>query len=895
MSSNKKETAKPKKSHGGIFAIVKRKSSKKSVHPSGLVSPEKDSEERSNFVEPIVPYAARSIAVLAPADHLETVKESINYIGSSFGIPETETAVETVDFSESQEDLEKKVSELKLELQTSRSEALAAHTKMEQDGETVLTLQAEVQKLQGEVKEHQSKITQLEDISDNLDDDSFQQAQEFQLKKQIEDLQQELARCKDFEHQVGLLKDEVQELQSKNQELRFQEERSSTRSKMKSLSEEKFTKEEVMRLQKELRAAERNMKYETSHLEAKLKVAQDSAERHQEKVKISQSMFDDVEKERLEIKMENNRLLKKLEKSGSYAEKKRIQTEQESAELELKNLKRKNVKLEKQLITASNQMLNMVSFGNGSGSGRESVSTSGMSSPVQRMSLSESKMINLEKEVYQLEMELDKVKKEKEDLEEKTSSSGQTSEVFSLKVKQLDQQVQNEREKTEELQAELDKLRGIAAGNSGEDYLANMVKKIESLEKEVKEGEVRFRVKEKDLWTTLEVQKKTIQDLEMEKLALELGENEEEDADEEDITIATNDEGQHKEIDKLCELIEGQRREMDELRGEIEGKRGEMDGLRGVIEGQHGEMDELHGKIEGKQGEVNELCEVIESLKNCNRKLEADLESASVATLHEKNNEVHQEEMERLLNENGCMKEELKEIEDRNAALCSEVSSLQEEIKDLDDGQHEIEKLIDEKSKENLKLDAETKKLQQQISMMKAEEKKLVVKLEKANAKAVDSALLISLQNENKKLKEDLLTAKEDSDSSAIISSLEKEIERLNNQTAQLLKDVDNAEQELDQREDSTAEVQKLQKDIDNIKKENKKLISDLENAEDEMEKLDAELIEQTDILKEKIKSLTEENSRIREEKKKDDQVKTLVCTTGCEGYHINIKFNAGI
>lgn len=755
MSSSKKEpgATKQKKSYGGIIGIVKRRSKKK-------------------------------------RQSLESSSKSSS-TSEAASLNETTTLTEAIEFADPtmEADSDTQVIELSAQLQAAQEELDAAGNQGKQDKETIATLQGELQNLRVELEESRSKLSKVEEITENLDDDSFHQAQEFQLRKKMDELQGELEKRRNLEQEMNRLKEEVQELQVQNQELRFHEERSTTRSKMKNLSEEKTSKEEVQRLQKELRVAERNLAMEKSSLEAQMKAVQDGTDRLKEKIKIIQKRSDDIEKERLELKIENTRLTKKLESSGSYAEKKRIQTEQETAELELKNMKRKTVRLEQQL-TASNQKLNLISGGGNGDLGN----LSGMTSPPPRQTLSEARIIHLEKDLQQLESTVAKFKKENEALANKASSCEQTSEVFALKVSQLDRQLNNEKNKVEEMETELNKLRKLAAGSSGEDYLAKLLNQVEELEKAEKERVTRFRVKEKDLWSTIEAQKKQIQELEMEKLELELGEDED---------------------------------------GEV------------ALEG-----DERSITPQPTDG-GSELKEEIEKLKIDNEKLKKDLEGAVSKLVSSPGvSGQAQEETERLNSEIYCLKEEL-------GASEAATSKQKEEMR--------LELVNTETSCANL--NAEVSLCQQEIASLKDQNKSLRSKLEKAGE---NSKQLTSLQNEiqavkkeNEELQKTLSNQATGTASADVITSLEKEVERLNTQTTQLLADLEDAENELDRRDDSAAESGKAQQEIERLKELNEKLKSELNNAEDEVEKMDAELVEQTDILKKKIKELKEENARL--------------------------------
>lgn len=702
---------------------------------------------------------------------------------------ETEILRETGDFL----DMEL-VEDLKSQLQAAQNDLEVAGCKIKEDEEVITTLQIQLQNVQGELENTQDKLSKVEEGTEgvSLDDNSFHEAEMFKLKQQIEDLQKEIDKKSDLDKQVNHLTDEVADLQTQNQELRFQEERSNTRSKMKSITEEKNTKEEIQRLQKELRMAERNMKFETSSFEAQLKAAQDGIDRLQDKARVAQTRFDEIDKERLELKIENKRLQKKLEKTGSYAEKKRLQTEQETVELELKNMKRKNVKLEQQLVSASNQMLNIVGFGGSDHNSENGTSLSGTASPIPRLSLSESKMINLEKEVAQLEAAVTKLRKENKSLEEKAESSGQTSEAFSLKVKHLDNQLTTERSKVEEMETELNRLTKVAAGSSGEDYLASIHKQIDSLNQSSKDLETKFRVKEKDLWSTIEAQKKQIEELEMDKLALELGE---------------------------------------------------------VEEGEETEERDYSPKPEaGSSERISELQQEIESLKETNEKLKKDLQAALKKL---------QEASER---EGSWLTEKQEKETEANAKHT-------EELEKLKSNNEQLQGALEESVAKSEKLQSDFVSFEEESMALKSQNENLTKELEEAKS---TSKQVPSLRSEIEKLKQEVVelessvaASESDKASSDAVSLLEKEVERLNKINSQIMKDLEDAEEELDHREDRIEETKKLQVEIEKLQKENKRLRTDFDSAEEELEKLDTELIEQARIMTEEIKNLKKENAEV--------------------------------
>ena len=397
------------------------------------------------------------------------------------------------------------------------------------------------------------------------------------------DLESELHKKNE---QVKELADEVAELRAQNQELRFQLERTDTRSKMKSISEEKQNKEEIQRLQKELRTTEQTLKLTTSDFEAQLKVYQDKNDRLQEKIKIVNSNFDKLDKERLELKLENSRLQNKLDKSGSFVEMKRIQTVRDTVEMELENLKRKNEKLEEQL---------------------------------------DSDGIGGNTSIQSQKRELFRLKEENKSLQDKRESLEQTTEVLSLKVKQLDDQLKTERMRAEEMEADVEKLRQITDSGS-ENYIESLLQQKEKLQATCTDLETSFKVKEKDLWLTIESQKKTIEELEIAQLKLELGDDDDEDESDEDSGRNSN------------QAVPSQKQASDELHHENSRLREEFQLATKISE----------SKIASLQEKADELAAVNANIQNAldhrvseNKTLQSSIascqEKLSASMLHEKN------------------------------------------------------------------------------------------------------------------------------------------------------------------------------------------------------------------------------------------------------------------
>lgn len=496
MSSSSATPEKTKRGFG-IVAIVKRKRSKKTT---------KESLSGSDQQINILP---------------STPEPDIQ--------PEYTSATETIDFEEPRKTMatmqESQVAELSKQVTEAYEDLDQAEAKIEEQGKRIVALEGEVDELRKKSSALESKVNEFEKVSADLDDESFAAAQEFQHKKEVEDLKEQLEKRKTLEQDLLNANTELQEVKAQNEAMQFQKERSTTRDKMKTLSEEKSSKEEVTRLQKELKIVEHNLHQQKSLSEVQHKANLDSIQRIQQKNKALQNRCDEMEKERLQLKLENNRLAKKLEKSGSYTEKKRLQTEQEAAAIELKTIQRKNAKLEKRL-SMSTQMLDLIEQGstimlNDMDSPTSSTSASGVTSPIP-VTLSEARIISMEKELQQMETKLSAFEEEKSDLLTRAITAEKNVEGLTMKLKQVDSELFQEKEANNTLESQAESLRQQATTQlSPEGDGDTLQSKVLRLEKEIEQNSIKFRVKEKDLWATVEAQKQQITELEFEKIALE--------------------------------------------------------------------------------------------------------------------------------------------------------------------------------------------------------------------------------------------------------------------------------------------------------------------------------------------------------------------------------------
>ncbi len=593
-------------------------------------------------------------------------------------------------------DREDLLEDLKSQLQFAKNDLEAAESKIDEDEDLIASLEGRLQALQAELDRTREKLIDLEKSS---------QSHTANIPGQNEDLQERIA----LDKQVKDLSHEVAELRAQNQELTFQQERNNTRSKIKSINEDKQNKEEQQRLQKEVRKAEQALKMATSTYEAQLKASQDKNDRLLEKIKVATSRFDELDKERLELKLENSRLQNKLEKSGSFIEMKRIQTVQETVQMELDTLKRKNIKLEEDLAN--------------SGGERNS-------------------------SVQNQKRELTKLKEENKILVEKNESLEQTSEVFALKVKQLDSHLAAEKARTIKSEAELEKLKKLS-NLSQEDYIADLHQQIEALKTRLVDIETNFKVKEKDLWLTIEAQKKTIEELEIAKLKLELGEDEEVDDHggiEKSTEVQSSEENQRlmAENEKMREELQT----VDDQQALLEEKLEELSSANSSLENtlkertSEGELlknklvscqEELYAsslqeeKLVKELDEAKDICKQAPSIEEY-KKLKQQLENLVVPAKDVEDDKLAsmKEELARLTAINSRLMQDLEAAEEdagqmeesvlENTRLHAEIAKLEEQNKEI---RNDLENAEDELERLDAEMEKQTKLLMEEIDYIK--------------------------------------------------------------------------------------------------------------------------------------------------------------------------------
>lgn len=400
--------------------------------------------------------------------------------------------------------------------------------RMEQDRERILTLERELEAARKEVQIWEKKATQYENASADLDDESYGAAQEFQLKKELTEIQKELAAHEEMKQELADAKQQIAELHAQNEELELQQSRKSTRTDMQRIRVEKSTREEVERLQREIRQMERNAKSQASLVEAQLKASKDSLQRAGEKAQALQRRLDLVDKERLDLKLDNQRLSRKLEKSDSYEAKKRAQMEAETQQMEIANLKRKTIKLEKRLSLSTmnlSEIDELAPLNISSPTRTDSrMSSEGSSSPPP-MTLSEARIEKLEKEVYTLEEQNSALTTQNETLRDELSAAQQKSTILLSQAEQLQAGINEKKEETDEVLSKLPQYQNSPSDGSTQSD-GELQEEIAKLRKALEDNETEMRVRLREMKATNEELKKQVEELEMEKMRLELREDE---------------------------------------------------------------------------------------------------------------------------------------------------------------------------------------------------------------------------------------------------------------------------------------------------------------------------------------------------------------------------------
>lgn len=518
------------------------------------------------------------------------------------------------------------VADLARQLEEAQGEADMLRGQSVMDREQISSLEARLQEAEKEAQQWKGKAAQYENVSSELDDESFDAAHEFQLKQQLEDMKKELATHDKVKEELTDTKQELAELRAQYEELELQASRKSTRTDIARIRSEKSTREEVERLHKELRKMERDLTSQTSLLEAQLKVSKDSLQRAAEKTQALQRRLDLLDKEKMDLKIENQKLTRKLEKTDSYEAKKRAQMEAETQELEIANLKRKTAKLEKRLsmsITNLDQIDEV-----GITSPTSSRLSSGASSPVS-MTLAEARVYNLEKEVNALETKNTILTNESEALKDELAAAKQNAAILTSQVEQLQANLTEEKKELEEASSKILEYQSnppLPIG-SADEVAQDVQQEVTKLKKALEDKETEMRVRLREMKATNEELKRQVEELEMEKLRAELGEDEEGEGAEEltdteedgtavSDTVASND----TEVKNLRERLMS-------LQGELQSVSQNNEELKTALERQKTEAELFMQTIESELSEVAESEESREQwLEKRNEELKAKVQ-----------------------------------------------------------------------------------------------------------------------------------------------------------------------------------------------------------------------------------------------------------------------------
>ena len=398
------------------------------------------------------------------------------------------------------------------------------------------------------------------------------------------------------------------------------------------IQSEKDTREELQHLHKELRQMEHKLKSETAHHEAKLKACQDSLQRAAEKCHSLQRKLDQADNEKMGLKIETQRLTRKLGKAGSEAEKKRLQMEIESQAVEIAVLKRKLSKLEKCLDnTVAAASTATFSFSD---------------------TPSESRALHIERELEVVELdgqnkqladknralldELAETKKraDKQSLgaelvdslrEQLTLASSKENEMI-LKIKTLEEAL---KERKQALDAEQSQ---IVQQEVNEMHLQELQERNEKLQKSLTEKDIEMGVRLKEMRATTDELSGNVQELEMEKLRTELGElkdEEKEDEEEEDDESREAElvEELHAEIQCLKENVATLQSNNSSKNEEIEGLNETLTSLENAISAKEAELEvlkaTLHSARDDAMAKESEVIDLTETVLELQESLEA--------------------------------------------------------------------------------------------------------------------------------------------------------------------------------------------------------------------------------------------------------------------------------
>ncbi len=461
----------------------------------------------------------------------------------------------------------------------------------EEEKEKTDALEQKLQEREAEAMKWREKVANLEEMGKDLDDDSFAAAQEFQLKQQLDDMTAEVEKYKAMGDELQKTKEELHDALLQVEELQFHQQRDTTRSKIQNIREDRSSSDEVLRLQKELRQMELKFQKETSLLQAQVKSSEGSLQRAQEKTLAIRRKLDELDKDKMELKLENKRLQRKFEKQETYSERKRMEMEKETQGLEIQNLRRQKKKLERRLSTS---LSNLVSPENSrpasslSDVQERDLSDIDGSDFTSGTTLAEMRLQDVERQLNKLQAQTYKLEKENNALKEELLLTKQNEEVLASQVERFQNELLGEKRLLAELEGEAVQLRAQSSAGGSDQYIKDLQEKYQHLEKKLQDREMEFRVKEKDMRATNEEMKRQMEELEMAKLRAELGEPEEgEEGEEEEELTDTED----QEVTEIRERLNSLTTELDLVKTN-------NDALKDSLEKQKKENEELMQAID---------------------------------------------------------------------------------------------------------------------------------------------------------------------------------------------------------------------------------------------------------------------------------------------------------
>ena len=385
--------------------------------------------------------------------------------------------------------------QLEADLEKSRSEAARWKTEAQELGESAEALRGKLAKLQDEASKWREKASVVEEINGSLDDESFATAQEFTLRKKVEDLEKELERLQDVENELEETKDELQEITVEYETLLVQKQRSDTRIALQSVSGEKTSREELEKLQKEHRQMQRDHQKKISEIQTEMIVVQDSLKRSQEKSSNLRRKLDEVEREKMDLKLEKKRLERRFEKINSSEERKIQKIQAETQDMEIQNLRRAKNRLEKRISMSTFSMEHLDFIEPEKPNSRNSSITSPITlGPT----LSEARITNLEKETFQLETKVRKLTKENEKLGQELKSGKAKEQKMVTVIKELKKKLLEEKDNFDVLETEHRKLKGFLSTPDSE-FLEEKAEGIAKLQSTLKTQEEEFATEKKEL------------------------------------------------------------------------------------------------------------------------------------------------------------------------------------------------------------------------------------------------------------------------------------------------------------------------------------------------------------------------------------------------------------